>query len=767
MRKEITDMKLRDWIIVLMLVPCLAVGQQQQRASERFAQVRFAGVKTGITQSLPPIACWFWTDKEFTGDGFKTFIHRYGEHSSIGLITASLRHPGELTDPAVRDRIGRAARYAEAHGMGLVMDLDVRLARASFMQRFPDQLQELVLVREFSVTADGEAKLRVESPTFFDHYTHGRNPYAPVGSRLLGVYAYEKAHGLIKKGSIEDITASSTVATGPDYLDVTVGGAPAADGRTFCALVAVTLNTPDVFAQDLLDYQREIIRSYKESGLVGAAKDEWGFPGRVDPPMTDLWFSSAMAALYKKRNRNRDLSRDLLLMAIGEQGKEREREVAINHYMAINYERNAEIETDFYEAVKETFGQQAFVGTHPTWFPFPNSSELFKNGLNWWNSKRDLAQTDEATPFAARTALAKKWNSPVWYNMFYDPDVKTYARELWPAVLGGGRLNIHQPFPVEMETLDASISLLKGDLFAAIQRIQLLDYISASPVNSPVAVVFGHPAASNWSNGELFADVGLDLTNRFWEKGIYADLIPSTEIVNASLTVNAHGKVQYGPQQYEAVVYYHPEFDYPEVERFFDRAAHAGTSVLYRVGDKEVDFYGKPVRAKRKGGRVVGVEEAVNGVLDALKSVEGTVQTLGEIRGLASFPASVMPHASGHIRLLDGTYIIASGERQLMGDTIQRQLKVDGQSVAVDAIGVAGFRFDQKGDLVALACGGMKSFEAGNVSIRLPERMDVALIKDSDGWRGIVHGFEGPIPPDLAAFTANWTRVAVQEALTE
>ena len=88
----------------------------------------------------------------------------------------------------------------------------------------------------------------------------------------------------------------------------------------------------------------------------------------------------------------------------------------------MSWERNAELEDDFYQTVKEVFGPEAIVATHPTWYPFPGFREYKKNGLHWWAATRDWAQTDELTPFGVRTALAKKWDSPVWYNMFYHLD---------------------------------------------------------------------------------------------------------------------------------------------------------------------------------------------------------------------------------------------------------------------------------------------------------------------------------------------------------
>lgn len=82
--------------------------------------------------STPPMACWFWGEDEFTPGGYKKYIDQYEKYSSIGIITASLRTQGELTDDKVIRQIQAAANYAREKEMGLVMDLDIRLARAEF-----------------------------------------------------------------------------------------------------------------------------------------------------------------------------------------------------------------------------------------------------------------------------------------------------------------------------------------------------------------------------------------------------------------------------------------------------------------------------------------------------------------------------------------------------------------------------------------------------------------------------------------------------------
>jgi hypothetical protein len=111
--------------------------------------------------------------------------------------------------------------------------------------------------------------------------------------------------------------------------------------------------------------------------------------------------------------------------------------------MEMNWQRNAHVEVEFHRAVKDVFGHEALSATHPTWWPTPNRNEVFKNGLDWWAAKRDLAQTDETTPFCIRTALTKKWHSPLWFNMYYARAIEPYGQELWSNVLAGGRVNNH------------------------------------------------------------------------------------------------------------------------------------------------------------------------------------------------------------------------------------------------------------------------------------------------------------------------------------
>jgi hypothetical protein len=218
-------------------------------------------------------------------------------------------------------------------------------------------------------------------------------------------------------------------------------------------------------------------------------------------------------------------------MTYGEMGRESERLAAINLFNELVRQRNTEIEVDFFKAVKEILGKEALAATHPTWYPFPGVQEFKKNGLDWWGVPRNIAQTDEVTPFCVRTALAKKWNSPVCVNMYYNPEPVNYHREMWTTALIGGRINHHPPYPLPegASSVKAQSELMDTSFSQGEMRVRLLNYIDPTPLDCPVAVVFGEACALNWA-GPAYTDVGMGLADALWQAGYPADLIPTYEV---------------------------------------------------------------------------------------------------------------------------------------------------------------------------------------------------------------------------------------------
>ncbi len=764
--------------IILYLLLCFLLLSENSRGQKKYpgplAKSGLTGSYCGLPDELMPVqAVWFWSEYEFQPEGYKTFIDQAAIHSPYDMVSASIRLWGrELTNDAVHNQVKLAAQYASAHGLSLVADLDVRTARRTFESKYPDELQEMLLLQDVTITDQSAAETVIRSKDLTDHYTGNTTHYIPLYGRLLRVCSYALGAEGIDQNSLKDITPNClVVSSSKDSVRVRI---PAQRENTRATVfVSFTHLYPDVFAPHLMEFQREIIKQYADVPLAGVFKDEWGFPPCFDgsPTKNQFWYSKHRAQTYAGRTGGRDLLADCLLMHLGIKGREQERQMTINHFMEMSWQRNKGLEEDFYSAVKEVFGPDAAVTTHPTWWPYPDLHEQMKNGLDWWVVKRDWAQTDEYTPFAVRTALAKKWGSPIWYNMYYSAKRSDYEKSVWSAVLGGGRLNYHPAYPADMKEIDKHLELFRGDLMLAESRVGLLNYITQSPLNCPVAVVFGHACTMNWA-GPSYDDVGMELVDRLWKEGIPTDLIPSSEIKNNSLTVDDQGWVRYGSQKYAAVILYHPEFEWIVMIDFFNQAAK-GRTKLFRIGHWTKDFDGHFIEGdKLLPGNMLEVtkNEQVLAYLKKLLSVQKIKNQTPAIEGAPEHFAYsfVTPPTTGYCHLIDGTYIQVAGTHNVGGDLIRSTVKINGENVTFDAIGVVAVRLDKKGAVEAMAAGGLKLFKRGNLKIELNERIDLALRKDNQGnWSGVVQGLQGEVPLELKKITQKWTRINLPIPVSE
>jgi len=301
-------------------------------------------------------------------------------------------------------------------------------------------------------------------------------------------------------------------------------------------------------------------------------------------------------------------------------------------------------------------------------------------------------------------------------------------------------------------------------------RIRLLNYISKAPIDCPVAVIFGHASAMNWT-GPYFEDLGMDLVDSLWSMGIPTDLIPTSEIENGNLLVDENGRVHYGKQRYAAVILYNPEFEKISTAEFFNQASK-GQTKLFRKGSWSMDFKGNPFDGNKALPKTMAVSDNIESILSevfkVLKKQKINLQTPASRRLEGFGHVSMAPPANGFCRLIDGTFIRLAGTNDAAGDTIKSGMKVCKFDVAFDAIGVAAVRLDKNGNVEALAAGGLKLFESGNFVIQLDERIDLALWKnDNEEFEGVIQGLEGEIPRQLKDITKNWINIDLPVPIKE
>jgi hypothetical protein len=700
----------------------------------------------------PVIGCWFPAVADREPENFKPFLDQVAEYTAYNLLTTSIRIGSRsMADQDVHGGFKAAAAYARKRGIGLVPELG---SWSLFNKANPQETLSMVRLQTVDLAGEGEVIATTRHADGASMLQGQPFKIGPAG--IARVYMFARGAKGIDPSTVKDITSACQVKDAtPTSISVVIPCDAGTRGRQACVLFEIPWQWPDPFSPLLPQHQRDLIGKYADVELAGACLDEYGLPAFAKD--NELWYSPHWSAAYAKRTQGRDLLRDMVLMVLGEEGRDAERHGAINHYMEMTWQQLAAVEEDFYKATKDIIGDTAFVGTHPTWQPHLNAGEIRRNGWDWWAVRRDYGQTDETTPFCVRTALAKKWGKPVGYNMYYSTQIADYERELWVNALAGFRVNYHPVYPAREDGRGwARKPLWRGRLMRGDCRVRLLNFISKTQVDCPVAVIFGHAGALNWA-GASYADAGDGLAQAFWDTGFYADLIPTSEIGSSALRVDDEGYVRYGNQKYAAVVLYHPEFERAGTGEFFRKAAK-GKTTLYRLGAWTRDFNGVAF----DGNAALPPEmPLLEGARDAVAQVTAVLRE----RGIAPHTP---PGRSGQCRLIDGTVILTAGEKDVAGDPIQETIQVNGHDVTFDAIGIAAVRLAKDGKLEALAAGGLKKFSVGSQMIELPQRADIAMWKDESGtWHGALQDYQGDVPDSLSTICKNWLRLDVPAPLGE
>ncbi len=743
---------------------------------------------------VPDFGCfWSFEPSNENPESWRPFVDAVAKANAFDALAITLRNQNYFADnPEAVKATQSAAQYAlEKYGIKTLLDLDVRIARHDFEKIFPDLLQERLFFQEREKSDADLISFSFSAPILKDHYS-GKTPYFVRGGRVLRAWAYAlDDESQIIPETIQDVTDYAVWNDQRVYvtdektedIDKTVVNALnvsflKTNLPTGCDAVSVAVafrySYPDLFADETLELEKTIFEKYKETRALGGYKDEWGFPcnfERIDL-LNDFWYSERMAQAYAKLFENRDLVTDLFLSFKPQKGAESERIHSIDRYRLLCAERVVEYENQLYLLNKQLWGADAFVGVHPTWYPWPNNLEMRKNGLMWWKAPRDVAQTDEYVPFCVRNSMAKGCNS-LWINMFYNSQTLPYAYEHWTAAASGGRVHIHQIYPRTDQSptnpednkllpivQDAKINQVR-------EKVRMLTLVSDSQINSSVAVIFGRLGASNPLRPEYQA-VGVDLCDRCALQGYPADLIPVDEIFSTRPNGELKWKIKnnrlaYGEQPYEVLILY-GENDaeteaWQELRKTIDNIPNCKTRLLTLSGTAS---------SQEKDAIIQEALETVQnaGVLQQTPWVNESVKFSSEI----SDEISARPALKSTSRFLDGSILWTAAEECVTGDPISlvnERVKLAGEKTSepltVTANGLFLARFDQQGNLNAIVATDVKKLDIGVFSFELsPEEIgdaaiDISLWKGSDNqWRGVFQRKRNDLPSSLMNLVPTW-----------
>lgn len=665
------------------------------------------------------------------------------DKSGANVLAYSPRCRLDLSDEEFMRRVKNTGDFLRGSGIQFQVQIDPRLFRNEFLTKWPDECLHL---RQFAVVkpdASGEARFSIVQEKMWDHTCYGsRNFYSWWKPGRVASVCVVRGGDLstARRVQAEDVECSTNVVCGR------VSGL--VPDETLLAEVDFPLKEIDPLSPFLPGFTREIALRYKALGVDGFYMDEFGFqtPKSAMLEHRAVWHSAHFAQAYAEHSGGRDLGRDSAAFALGDNSPECR--AAANAYFRTIYDACVSYERFCRDTAKALFGDDCYVGKHPTWWgELGNRREFFHGGLDWWGVPRDWANTDENVSVSAATALSKKFCSPLWLNEGYGYDPKHYQKTMWRYALCGGRMSWHGIVGNDKSDYRNRMykdpkerryrifaDMLCADAVRASEILRLLPLVSRAPLDCPVAHVFGHERLMDWHD-PAYEDWGKRIAHGLGQMGYYADAYPASELAAGTFAVDAEGFLRVGRQRYMAATLCN-----------LSSGERAAWERLARSGNLKTRVFCNP---------------QIGEVAAYLESAGAIRQTPLGKDGFWGGTDNLLPESNGTMYLTDGTVVrIKGGHPDFAGDVIEGELTASGVTVKYRARGMFAVR-SENGQLKGFAGGAISQIEAPGFSLSLSEPADIALVRLSNDWRGVWQSPDGasPMPATLASLTPHWVRL--------
>lgn len=518
---------------------------------------------------------WKWNHDIFDPDVMEQKVKDLTSRTEIGNIFIGMEWIHEdFCGPNITKAFKHGIDLLHKAGRKVMIECCIRGEGEEFYKSYPYEPAYLVSVYEGVADADGKISVPHE-PVY--HYWRKTGEHGE--HKLYGAYRLTKSgeHSYSAAEKLDD-AESRAVAEGEGFA-IEIASASLKEGDTVAVALGFPQPLPDLAHPMLIPYFRKMAEHAKEVGADGVFSDEWGYDIilKIETPNPyDDWKLSIRHLSYS------DYFEKEFVKETGESLKEHfidlfyegseKRKDLIDGYMRAMRLICTRNEDGMYAAVKEIMGPDAFWGIHPTWWGNATKQyfEFFKNGFYWWDAARDIAQTDEMVSLPIRTALAHRFASPVWYNMWYSMGTRSiagYFPETWNNLRYGGRTHhLGYECPNESVVLEFKPRGLLESIERIEKRVRLFDDVCQQP-DCRLLLFFGFEAVSNWADVGREAPWGpesprlmkvLTSCNELFPQ-MLCDLVPSYSVENGSLFINENRKAQYGTQEYDAVIAYYPQ----------------------------------------------------------------------------------------------------------------------------------------------------------------------------------------------------------------
>ena len=674
------------------------------------------------------ILYWKWDYGTFTGNTMEEKLYDIIKRSDFETLYISFHHVKyPFSDKRVLGLIKKCADILDNAGRKLLLDIDVRNEGVEFSEKYPDNMGYFTRFVEF--TLDEEGNGFVDIPNLRVGKV-GRGNDAPPPKYILNAWAFSLIGGkpVYKPDSLVNLKAAAELIPVDDSVTrYSVSAGKENAGKSCLIYPAINHAIPDPFSPNLYTFFSGMFELVKDYKISGAATDEWGFElalrNEGDLYYTEHFpYSPHMTVDYEERT-GRKMEDDLIHFLYAPEANVGLTTQAVSAYLEVLRAKMKENNDWFYEKSKETFGKDTFIGVHPTFWGDQTDFyvDVVLNGLDWWEVKRDYAQTDEWVLMPIRLALAHKWGGNVWYSMWYSGNTnikETYFEETWRNARFGGRTHylgyecIEEPgvYGMSGQGILEEMNEMEGEI------MKINDFQASQP-DSRLLIVFGIESVSCWNlcdpdsrrwvrNGGTLHGL-LEYVKDIFEYGYLCDMIPTSEISNGSLKLVDNRPV-YGTQSYDAIVLVSPNGMDKCVLEFFNNYKSenliiAGECEIFSNGENaenEFSSFTKGIKHHIKNTRN---SRDVTDILDRLNIAKNTYE-----KGCAYQDGSVIFTALGDNHHPDeNTPIGIKGTgNPLIVDTI-----IKGHSVKFEGKDFLAINLNDDGSIKSLAYGECSSIE--------------------------------------------------------
>ena len=426
--------------------------------------------------------------------------------------------------------------------------------------------------------------------------------------QLLRVYAFDRVGRTGLRGStIEDITDYCTV-TFADGMTTVQGTDPA--GKTDRWVQVQLRQSPDnydPFAEGFASELKEYLSVFKGTAVSGFAIDEHTITATHEGFI--YFYAPAAAKVYKELS-GTDLIEDILFLHFRDLDDPTRQPKAIGHYLELIRLLNVEPERVMYDAAKEYFGEDAFVGFHDTYIETwlleeyvecdvasdGLYREMWRHGFHHWELPRDYAQVDTINLYPLRLGLCRTTREPVWLSMFFAKG-QTNLLELSNAAVFGGRIHWHAFPDKDGWALDLENDDRERETISRGERaIHLLNAVQDSQPRSDILVLMGYNSALSWRPelDDLHHRESFNFAHGLFRAGYVCDIVASYQAKKGLFKVSEDGRIQYDRATYKAVIWTGPQYDNREAIDLMKSLVDKNGS-LWIVGTGGIDSDGRDV----------------------------------------------------------------------------------------------------------------------------------------------------------------------------